>query len=158
MLINRPLFAGGANGIATESDDQTIQVSVFNTSENPLDNFKKINITSLSGALVPLKNIADISLPPSAPIINHYNKERYALVSSFVATGVNVAQKTEEIEQKIATDIQLPNGYNIVAAGEKATSQESFGGLGTIIILTVFGLLAIQIILLPSGLNHAPPS
>jgi multidrug efflux pump subunit AcrB len=129
-----------------ESDDQTIRVSVFQNTDNPLDNFKKINITSLSGALVPLKNIADISLTPSAPIINHYNKERYALVSSFVATGVNVAQKTEEIEQKIAKDIHLPAGYSIVAAGEKETSQESFGGLGTIIILTVFGLLAILIL------------
>jgi multidrug efflux pump subunit AcrB len=40
----------------------------------------------------------------------------------------------------------MPEGYRVVAAGERESQQESFGGLGTIIILTVFGLLAILIL------------
>ncbi len=129
-----------------EIDDQKINVSISKNTENALENFDKINITSLSGSLVPLKNITTIEFTPSAPIINHYNKERYALVNSFVKTGVNVAAKTDEIEKHIQSSINLPTGYRVVAAGEKETSSESFGGLGTIIILTVFGLLAILIL------------
>jgi len=127
-------------------DEQHINVSISKNTENAFDDFNKINITSLSGALVPLKNIATIDFAPSAPIINHYNKERYALVNSFVKTGVNVASKTDEIEKNILATIPFPNGYRLVAAGERETSQESFGGLGTIIILTIFGLLAILIL------------
>lgn len=133
--------------LKNDADDELlINVSISKNTENAFDNFNKINITSLSGALVPLKNIATIDFAPSAPIINHYNKERYALVNSFVKTGVNVASKTDEIEKNILATIPFPNGYRLVAAGERETSQESFGGLGTIIILTIFGLLAILIL------------
>ena len=40
----------------------------------------------------------------------------------------------------------MPEGYRIVPAGERESREESFGGLGTIIILTVFGLLGILIL------------
>lgn len=40
----------------------------------------------------------------------------------------------------------MPPGYRIVAAGEREARERSFGGIGTIIILAVFGLLAILIL------------
>jgi multidrug efflux pump subunit AcrB len=125
---------------------EEINVSIQQNTDNPIENFDKINITSLSGALVPLKNIATISFKPSAPVIRHFNKERYALVNSFVKTGFNTAQLTNELEAQINEQVPLPQGYRVVAAGERESSQESFGGLGTIIMLTIFGLLAILIL------------
>lgn len=129
-----------------EGDDKKIKVSIQKDENNEIDNFNKINITSLSGALVSLNNIAKVELKPSAPVIRHFNKERYALVNSFVADGFNTDKLTDEILAKIDSDIKLPYGYRIIAAGERESAAESFGGLGTIILLTVFGLLAILIL------------
>lgn len=129
-----------------DGDDQKIKVSIQKDENNAIDNFNRINITSLSGALVPLNNIANVALKPSAPVIRHFNKERYALVNSFVADGYNTDKLTDEILTKIDSDIKLPQGYRIMAAGERESAAESFGGLGTIILLTVFGLLAILIL------------
>ena len=68
------------------------------------------------------------------------------MVSCFVQNGVNVSKLTDEILNDISNEVTMPAGYRVVAAGERESQQESFGGLGTIIILTVFGLLAILIL------------
>ena len=129
-----------------EGDEYKLNVSVPQNTDNALDAFNKINVTSLSGSLVPLNSIASIALRPSASIIRHYNKERYALVSSYVKHGFNVDVLTTSIIDDIGEAIKLPQGYRVVAAGERESRQESFGGIGTIIMLTVFGLLAILIL------------
>ncbi|MFZ1790011.1 MAG: efflux RND transporter permease subunit [Saprospiraceae bacterium] len=129
-----------------ETDETTIKASIISNGENPIENFNKINVTSLGGSLVPLKNIASISMTPSAPLILHYNKERYALVSCFVESGFNTDKLTDEIMAGINSEIKFPAGYKLIAAGERESREESFGGIGTIIILTVFGLLAILIL------------
>jgi multidrug efflux pump subunit AcrB len=42
--------------------------------------------------------------------------------------------------------MQFPKDAHYVAAGDIEASQESFGGLGTIILITIFGLLGILIL------------
>lgn len=129
-----------------ESDEYALMATIRQNDANALENFDRIAVTSLSGALVPLKNVAKISMVPSPPVIRHFNKERFSLVSSFVATGYNTDKMTDEIEQRILSEVHMPPGYRLVAAGERESRQESFAGLGTIIILTVFGLLAILVL------------
>jgi len=127
-------------------DEYAIRVSILQNSMNPLENFERIYVTSLSGASIPLKSFATISLEPAPPVIRHYNKERYSLVSSFVQEGFNTDQMTDEIIAGINGSVNLPKGYRLMAAGERLSREESFGGIGTIIILTVFGLLGILIL------------
>ncbi|MBK9736106.1 MAG: efflux RND transporter permease subunit [Saprospiraceae bacterium] len=129
-----------------EGSEFKLNVSIPKNSENALETFDKINVTSLNGTLVPLRNVATISLKPSASIIRHYNKERFGLVSSFTLSGYNVEEQTTKILEDIQKNIYLPQGYRIIAAGERESREESFGGLGTIITLTIFGLLAILIL------------
>ncbi|NHW87650.1 efflux RND transporter permease subunit, partial [Escherichia coli] len=88
--------------------------------------FKKMYVTSLSGALIPLSQFAEIVPGESPNVIRHYNKERYTNVTSFVQTGYNTIAMFDEIEKKLG-DIKLPAGYRFVAAGEKETREESFG-------------------------------
>lgn len=129
-----------------EGDEYAIKVGVLDNTMNALETFRSINITSLSGSLVPLHQVADIEMLPSSSTIQHYNKERYALVSSFVTKEYNIDKVTTRILEDIEKSVKFPSGYRVVAAGERESREESFGGLGTIIILTVFGLLAILIL------------
>lgn len=113
--------------------------------DNALDVFKKIYVTSLSGALIPLSQIAHIEPAESPNVIRHYNKERYTNVTSFVASGYNTFELFDKIEKQLDT-IQLPAGYKFVAAGEKEVRAESFGGMGSIVLITVFALFAILVL------------
>ncbi|MBK9982814.1 MAG: efflux RND transporter permease subunit [Saprospiraceae bacterium] len=113
--------------------------------DKALDVFKRMYVTSLSGALIPLTQVADIQPAESPGVIRHYNKERYTSVTSFVQTGYNTIAMFDDIEKKLDT-LKLPAGYRFVAAGEKETRQESFGGMGSIILITFFGLFGILVL------------
>ncbi len=113
--------------------------------DKALEVFEKIFVSSISGALIPLSQVARIEPAESPSIIRHYNKERFTNVTSFVASGYNSFELFDEIEQKLDT-IKMPAGYRFVAAGEKESREESFGGMGSIILITVFVLFAILVL------------
>ena len=129
-----------------DGDEYTIQMTVQDFDpDHALDVFKKMYVSSLSGALIPLSQIASIEPGESPSVIRHYNKERYTNVTSFVQTGYNTYALFDEIESRLA-GIRLPPGYKFVSAGEKEARQESFGGMGTIVLVTVFVLFAILVL------------
>jgi len=133
--------------IQDEDDEEMgIVVSMKKDRDNPLQTLDQVYISSLSGALVPLKSIARIEMKSTAPVIHHYNKDRYSSVRAFTAQGYNTDQLTDEIIARIKSEVDLPQGYSLLPAGERMSREESFGGIGTVILLAVFGLLAILIL------------
>ncbi|MEZ4955486.1 MAG: efflux RND transporter permease subunit [Saprospiraceae bacterium] len=128
-----------------DGDEFAINVSIAENKEEALETFSKIYVTSLSGALVPLSQIAKIELQTSPSFIQHYNKERFTYVSAFTQTGYNTSALTDEIIEKLE-QYDFPEGYSFIAAGERKTQQESFGGMETIVIIAVFLLLAILVL------------
>lgn len=128
-----------------DGEEYTINVTVNADTENALRTFEQLYVTSLSGALVPLQQVAQSQLSESPSLIRHFNKERYTSVSSFAATGYNVSAVTDEILKSLES-VRMPQGYRLVAAGERETQAESFGGMGTIVMLAMFGLLAILVL------------
>ncbi len=128
-----------------EGEEFAINVSISKNAEEALATFSKIYITSLSGALVPLSQIAKVELQTSPSFIQHYNKERFTNVSAFTKTGYNTSALTDEIIEKLEA-YNFPDGYSFQAAGERETQQESFGGMETIIIVASFLLLAILVL------------
>jgi multidrug efflux pump subunit AcrB len=140
--------AGLPNQTVRNADGDEYQIQMTMQDFDPdhaLEIFKKMYVSSLSGALIPLSQIAEIIPGESPNVIRHYNKERYTNVTSFVQTGFNTLALFDEVEQKLEP-VKLPAGYRFVAAGEKETRKESFGGMGNIILITVFGLFAILVL------------
>jgi multidrug efflux pump subunit AcrB len=129
-----------------DGDEYTIKLTVQDFDpDHALEVFKKMYVTSLSGAMIPLSQIATIEPGESPNVIRHFDKERYTSVTSFVQTGYNTYALFDEIEKQLV-NIKLPSGYKFVSAGEKETRQESFGGMGTIVLVTVFFLFAILVL------------
>jgi multidrug efflux pump subunit AcrB len=62
-----------------------------------------------------------------------------------VKSGYNTAKVTDGILKQL-DQWKFPAGSKYVAAGDVEASQESFGGLGTIILITIFGILGILIL------------
>ena len=126
-------------------EEIAIDVSIAQNKEEALETFSKIHITSLSGALIPLSQIATVQLQTSPSFIQHYNKERFTNISAFTQTGYNTSALTDEIIEKLE-QYDFPEGYSFLAAGERKTQQESFGGMETIIIIAIFLLFAILVL------------
>lgn len=128
-----------------DGDDYTINITLPRDNKQTFDVFKKIYVAANSGVSVPLNQVADIQFQTSPTNIKHYDKDRYTTVTAFVQSGYNTPKVTDGILQKLNA-MQFPKDTHYVAAGDIEASQESFGGLGTIILITIFGLLGILIL------------
>lgn len=136
----------GAFTNKSDGEDYNLTVTVPKPGANAtLDVLNNLYINNVLGTAVPLRQVADIQFKPSPNYIQHYGKERFTMVTASVKTGFFAAAINNEVERKLP-EIHLPKGYRFVIAGERESANESFGGMGTIILITVFGLLAVLIL------------
>ena len=126
-------------------DDIHIRVDMRINNHQTLEAFEKIYVSSAMGKLIPLNQIAELSFETSVPTISHYDKNRYVTITSYVQNGYNTMSVTNDLLQKL-NELILPESFSYEAAGEVESSKESFGGLGTILLITVFGFLGILLL------------
>lgn len=127
-------------------DEWSILVGTGKDSKPDIHVFDQLFVDNQSGQSFPLSQVADLSLNASPLSIDHYNKKRMVAVTAFVDKGFLadevIAQTIENMDE-----IPLPRGYSYAMGGEYESRQESFGGFGTIIIITIFLFIAILILL-----------
>lgn len=115
------------------------------TAAPDLATLERLYVTTSKGEPLPLAQIASVVLEPSPTTIRHYGKERSVTVTAFVRAGFNTDRLTKSVIARLETT-KLPPGVRFMAAGELENRQESFGGLGTAILVAVFGVIAILVL------------
>ena len=102
-------------------------------------------VASISGRLTPLRQVADVHFEADVPEIRRVDRERAVTLTSFVRTGYNTNEVTQRVLQGLDS-VSLPEGYRIVPAGEIESRQESFGGIGSALIVATFMILAVLVL------------
>jgi multidrug efflux pump subunit AcrB len=143
----RLALAGISVGKYRDADgkDYSINVRFPKETANNIDILSRIYISSLAGVQIPLSQLARIEFENSPTLIQHYNSERSMTVSSFVKTGYNTDKITKQILAKVE-ELKLPEGFKLIPAGEIESRKESFGGIGTAILIAIFGIFAVLIL------------
>jgi multidrug efflux pump subunit AcrB len=122
-----------------------INVMLPRTDERPsLDALDRVYVPSALGAQVPLGQLSHLELEGSPTTINHYNKERSITLTSDVLPVQH--RQGDPGGAGEGGEPEAPPGYRIVPAGEYESRQESFGGLGSAIIVAAFGVLAVLVL------------
>ena len=136
--------------MGTFSDDKGEDYAVLVTTpkkERPtLESFQNVFVNTSLGSAIPLAQIASLSLEAAPLRIDHYNKIRTVSVSSLVAKGYLNDQVIADVMEKMES-LPLPRGFSYMMGGEVEASNESFGGLGAIIIITVFLFVAVLVLM-----------
>jgi multidrug efflux pump subunit AcrB len=128
-----------------EGKEYAIVVSKPHPKHPSLEVFDNLYVNNVQGTAIPLSQVASVRLQTSPVSISHLNKNRLVSVSSFVEKGFlnnEVIAETEKNLEKIA----LPAGYHFEMGGEVESKNESFGGFGTIILVTIFFFVAVLIL------------
>jgi multidrug efflux pump subunit AcrB len=107
--------------------------------------FNTIYVNSVSGQAIPLRQLAEVELETTPNLIRHYDKARYSTVTAFVKSGYLYENINKEVIKKLEA-FSFPKGYSYVAAGELENKKESFGGIQTIILITIFGFIAVLVL------------
>jgi multidrug efflux pump subunit AcrB len=144
----RLALAGIELGSFTDVNDEeySIQLTTPKNEVADMGAFNSIFINSPNGKAVPLSQIADLKLESSQLFINHLNKIRTVSVSAFVQKGFLNDNVIKDVISKM-NGIQLPKDYNYEMGGEFESRNNSFGGFGTVILVTVFLFIAVLVLL-----------
>ncbi len=105
----------------------------------------RVYVSSLSGRLAPLAQVADLRFERAVPEIERYDRARSVTVTANVRSGFNTDRVTRGVIAQLG-GVRPPQGYRIVPAGEIEARQESFGGVGSAVIVATFGILAILVL------------
>ncbi len=144
----RLAIAGIEMGTYTDAGGEEYDIMVTAPKDGPatLAVFDQLYVNSMSGAAIPLKQVADLVLESSPSTINHLDKNRFVTVTAFAQKGYLANDIIIETIDKM-DEMKLPAGYRYVMAGEVESRQESFGGFGSVILVTVFLFIAVLILL-----------
>jgi hydrophobic/amphiphilic exporter-1 (mainly G- bacteria), HAE1 family len=141
----QPLFAGQR---ATQWEDpngyshdviivypDSLRQSVDNVATIPVSSD---NVDAATGrpVIIPLSQVADVTLATGPQQINRRNLERQVSVSAGVLPGYNVGDVAAEV-QKAIDALGLPPGYHTVFGGDVKNLNETKGYIGGALLLAV---------------------
>jgi cobalt-zinc-cadmium resistance protein CzcA len=102
---------------------------------NP-DTIRNILIPTTDGSLIPLGQVADISIREGSFMIYREGGRRYIPIK-FSVRGRDLATTTVELQDKIAKEVKLPTGYNYTLAGEFDSLKKEQHRLSVIIPISL---------------------
>ena len=118
-----------------------IQVWLAPEFRNSVESIGNIPIRTQSGALVPLSNVATISLDEGYSFIRREQLQRYAVIQMDVQ-GRDVDGFVKEASASIKQQVKLPEGYVLEWGGAFENQQRAMAKLALIVPLTI-GLIFI---------------
>ncbi len=107
--------------------------------------FNKIYISSITGAQIPLAQVASIEFKSSPMTITHFKSDRAVTITADVVRGASVNRVTNKIIEKLE-DYNFPKGYSYYVAGEMESQEESFGGMIQAMIIAIVGIFGVLVL------------
>jgi multidrug efflux pump subunit AcrB len=110
-----------------------------------LSDFDRIYVSSISGAQVPIRQVAIIEFKTSPLRINHYKMERNVTVTSDIIGNLSVDKITKQIIEKLE-QYKWPKGYRYAIGGELESREESFGGMLQAVLMAMVAIFAVLVL------------
>jgi len=130
----------------SEGNDYNIVIRMPAGEEIAIADFDKIHVQSLTGKIIPLKQLAGIEFRKSSGQITHYNMDRNATITADILKGYNLNDIAKVIDGQLV-DYPWPEGFRYKFTGEIESREESFGGMekaSVIALIAIFAVLVLQ--------------
>lgn len=128
-----------------EGKEYNIVIRLPFTRKIDYEDLDKIYVSSVTGAQIQLRQVADVQFKSSPMLINHYNLERSVTLTSDVESHFSVDQVTRKIIKRL-DDYEWPKGYGYSMGGELESREESFGGMAKAAIIAIIGIFAVLVL------------
>ena len=129
----------------SDDDDYRVRLSVPRPAYPDLSVFDQIYVDNVQGTAIPFSQLATLQLVPSPPAIYHINRDRTVSVNCFVDAGFTNGEVIQDVISQMDA-MKLPAGYRYEMGGEVESREQSFGGFGTVILITVFLFVAVLVL------------
>ncbi|HBI16800.1 MAG TPA: hypothetical protein DDY52_01400 [Candidatus Moranbacteria bacterium] len=146
MTLRTAISGNDISNVIQGNDDIDV-VARFDENKIPaLDSIQNLQILNTLGQPVYLKDVANIELKPSVEAINRIDQKRTVLLTAGADASTNSNQILAQFQDKLATDYQLPQGYEITYGGENEQNAESVASILRAMIIAGILILSTMII------------
>lgn len=132
--------------IDDRGDARNVVITLPREKFSNLDVLKNLYVNNIQGTPVQIDQIASIAFETSPTAINHFNKARFAKVTSLTKDNVYANDVLKDIVPKL-NELKLPSGYYYKLSGEAESEGDALGGNFLSVIL-LSGFLFIGVLLL----------
>jgi CzcA family heavy metal efflux pump len=134
----------GVGNILENEQFSNIRIVYPNNIHQSVEGIKHLQIFSPSGRLIPITNLATVNVNNGDAEIQRENLQSMGVITGRLENR-DLGSTMKEIQQKVASQIVLPQGYHVEYGGAYAEQQRSFHEL--LIILISASLLVFSVIL-----------
>ncbi len=110
-----------------------------------LKDFNKIYVESITGKMIPLRQLADYHFEQSQGLITRYNLQKNATINADLKKGVNLDDAMASVISKLE-QYSFPPGYDYYLAGEIEERAESFAGMQQAILIALIAIFAVLVL------------
>ena len=129
----------------SDGDEYDITLRLPMQGRQQLQALDYIEVAAANGQPVPLRQLTDPQFTTAPSAIRRHDRLREYVLTAYPTADMNVAEVTQGVLKSLQ-QLELPPGYSIRAGGELEAQQESFGGIGTAVLVAVFGILAVLVL------------
>ena len=123
------------------------------TYRDSVETISNILLTTATGALIPLGELAKIELREGPALISREGLQRRIYVG-FNTLGRDIESIVVEAQAKIAKQVQLPTGYHLIWGGSFENMQRAMSRLKIIVPITI-GLIFLLLFASFNSVRHA---
>lgn len=139
---------GGKSASLLYEDERKFNIVVryasdFRRSE---DEISKILVPAKDGAMIPIKELADIHMITGPLIIYRDNHARFCAVK-FSVRGRDMGTAVAEAQRKVAQQVKLPEGYTLKWTGDFENQQRAIRRLAEVVPVSIIIIFVILFIL-----------
>ena len=135
---------GGKTATEIWEGEKKFAVAVrFNEQQRQIENIKNLLVDAPGGQRIPLSDLSTITTKSGQMNISRELGQRVVAIGVFIRDR-DMGSLVAEMQQKVATNIQLPPGYTVTWGGEFENQQRAMKRLAMIIpvsVLLIFALL-----------------
>jgi len=116
---------------------------------NSVETIRNMLLRAPDGALVPLHSVATIELRDGPAQISREGARRRVVVGANVE-GRDLGGFVQEVEQRIAREVRLPEGYDLVYGGQFENMERAMATLAIIVPITIAAIYFLLFLLFNS--------
>ncbi len=149
-----------ASSFRDADDEYDILVRLDEASRDAIEDIEDLTVSNVDGDLIPITEIASLSVAPGLGSIRHLDGDRVVTISADVADGYNGIAALAEVQERVRAELGEIPGYSIRYTGENEDQAEAaaflsealLGGMFLIalILITQFNSIAQVFIILAS--------
>ncbi|MFA6058731.1 MAG: efflux RND transporter permease subunit [Taibaiella sp.] len=132
--------------IDDRGDSRNVVITIPRNKFSNLDALKNLYVNNIQGSPIQIDQIATIGLETSPTTINHFNKSRFAKVTSLTKDNVLANDILKDIVPEL-NKLKMPKDYYYKLSGEAESEGDALGGnFLSVIILSTFLFIAVLLL------------